>query len=419
MRIGVITERDLEDKKLREKTTGISASDAVRDLTSGKPYVFMVMPYKAGYLQFEKVRGVVEKAIGYECVRADKVHGASENVLTKIQFMIERAELVIADISKYKRVSPNVFYEIGWAHASGKTLLILCKEDQKIPTDLKGLEYLEYSDSAEGDELFRERLTKALCQNVGRRVALLKDMLRARKPTPCYIVANPRYPGEDTVIQGQASHSRTFGDDLGILGLSSAFGRFMPEAAEVELIPAQYCPKNLHKTPKNLYIIGSRKNNTFAGKMANRLQKNAKVRWCFAPPKGKKEEGDWQVMLYRCENGKRVPLDGTRERRGPKEGLIYTKDYGVILRAPHPDFPEHLVMIMAGAHSLGTAAACLAATRSPLINSIEKKLGSGMVGDKDRAMWVLVEGTVSERDNLLDEEGVAVLEAGFFEYKKS
>ena len=69
---------------------------------------------------------------------------------------------------------------------------------------------------------------------------------------------------------------------------------------------------------------------------------------------------------------------------------------------------------MAGAHSLGTGAACLAATRSSLIQEIRSRLPEGVLEDKKRTFWVLVKGTASERDYLLDEDGVTIEDAGAY-----
>ncbi len=52
------------------------------------------------------------------------------------------------------------------------------------------------------------------------------------------------------------------------------------------------------------------------------------------------------------------------------------KDYGIIIRGPHhPSSPNNkMVMILAGSRSIGTGAACLAATSSTLIEKIQQKL---------------------------------------------
>ena len=68
---------------------------------------------------------------------------------------------------------------------------------------------------------------------------------------------------------------------------------------------------------------------------------------------------------------------------------------------------------MAGPHTLGTAAACLAATRPGRIEQIKAKLPVG-VEDKSSTFWVLVRGRASAKDSLIDEDGVEILEAGVY-----
>jgi hypothetical protein len=71
--------------------------------------------------------------------------------------------------------------------------------------------------------------------------------------------------------------------------------------------------------------------------------------------------------------------------------------------------------MLAGAHSLGTGAACLAATRSALIRKLREKLPAGALEDKQKTFWALVKGEVNKDDFLLDENGVTIEEAGVYE----
>ena len=71
------------------------------------------------------------------------------------------------------------------------------------------------------------------------------------------------------------------------------------------------------------------------------------------------------------------------------------------------------MLILAGAHSLGTAAACLAATRSPLVKMIKDALPADIdLANKAQPFWVLVRGEASPTDNLLDEKDVTIVETG-------
>jgi nucleoside 2-deoxyribosyltransferase len=56
---------------------------------------------------------------------------------------IREADLIIADVS---RPNPNVFYEMGFAHALRKPTILLfdIKSGSSLPSDLAGLEYIAY-----------------------------------------------------------------------------------------------------------------------------------------------------------------------------------------------------------------------------------------------------------------------------------
>ncbi len=395
------------------RTESNAIGGIIHELTSGKPYVFVIMTYNSRYAFFEHIAGMVRAGVGLACIRADHVKAAGHDLLAKIHLLIERAELVIAEISD---PSPNVFYEVGYAVAHKKPLLLLVRQNTEIPTDLKGRELIEYTESQKGMTLFDDEFCAHLKQRVNSQTALLRDMLEAETPQPAYIVASPKYPEPSTSrILGQVYDRRTFGDNLGVLGLLSAFGAMMGETRGVELISAQYGPRDLIDADLNLYLIGSRKVNPIAGAMLRLLQGNRQPQWCFDPYPGEKEDENWRVALYRTpgDNDTR-PHGKTESRHG---GIVHTLDHGIIVRGPHPHHPRRLVLIMAGAHSLGSGAACLAATRSPLILKIKESLQSKNVdiADKKRTFWVLVKGEANKTDGLLDVEGVSIVETGVYD----
>jgi hypothetical protein len=382
------------------------------ELTKGRPFVFVAMAYESGFSVYDHIATVVEKELGLLCIRADHVSGSGHDLLAKIHLLIERAELVIGEITGDR---PNVYYEVGFAVGRQKPVLLLIHSGSKVPTDLQGREIIEYRDSKDGREIFELRLREHLRLRVHSQVPLLRDMLESLRPRPAYIVASPRYPTPTrSRILGQVYDRRTFSDNLGILGLISAFGSFLGEPDGIELIGAQYGPRDLETRDLNLYLIGSRKANPIAGVMLELLHNGRAPRWTFAPYPGENEDGDWRVALYRDPNDSESRVRGsTCERDG---GIVHDVDHGIIVRGPHPHHPERLVMIMAGAHSLGTGAACLAATRSVLIRRIRSLLKEQGVdlADKHQTWWVLVRGTACANDGLLDVDGVEVLEAGCY-----
>jgi hypothetical protein len=397
------------------KSESYALGNVLQELTKGRPFVFVIMAYKSGFPLYERIAAVVQAEVRLACIRADHVSGSGHDLLAKIHLLIERAELIIAEITER---SPNVFYEIGYAVAQQKPLLLLIRKGKGVPTDLKGRELIEFRETKEGMELFDHRLREHLSVRVNSRVALLRDMLEAEYPRPAFIVASPRYPSPTQArIKGQIYDHRTFGDNLGVRGLISAFGSMFGETDGVELVSAQYGPPDLLKRDVNLYLIGSQKVNPTSGAMLAALQKQFEPRWSFGPfPQHQPTTGDWRVALYRTDGGKASPLLGAMKKWGKSRELIHSEDYGIIVRGPHPHCRGRMVLIMAGAHSLGTGAACLAATRSVLIRQIKDALPGGVdFADRNRTFWVLVKGKSSEKDRLLDEAGVKVVEAGCWE----
>lgn len=386
--------------------------DVLQELTKGQPFIFVIMAYKSGYQLFERIASVVHHEVGLACIRADQVSGSGHDLLAKIHLLIQRSELVIAEISDK---SPNVFYEIGYAVGFQKPLLLLTRKGKEVPTDLKGRELIEYLETREGMEYFDHRLREHLNVRVNSRIALLRDMLEAENPRPAYIVSSPRYPSPtESRIKGQLYDHRTFGDNLGVRGLMSAFGSIFGETEGVELISAQYGPPDLLKRDVNLYLIGSQKVNPTAGTMLSLLQQNSGCKFFFGPhPQNAEAVGDWHVVLYRDIRGQEEALVGTMTEWGENKEMIHNEDYGIIVRGPHPFCSNRVVLIMAGAHSLGTGAACLAATRSVLLRKVKQALPESVdFADKSQPFWVLVKGTGSKTDRLLDEADVQIVEAG-------
>lgn len=391
----------------------MNVRDMVRVLTGGRPYVFMIMAFERERRKlYECIGEIAEDRFGVACVRADHVRSSGHDLRAKIHYLIDRAEVVIAEISESR---PNVFYEIGYAVGVRKPPLLLVQKGSDVPTDLKGLELVEYDNTWEGLDDFRRQFSDHLRFRMNTELALLRDMLEAPAAQPSYIVASPKYPGAHSRIKGQVYDTRTFGDHLGILGLISAFGRMWGEGQGVELISAQHAPPDLLERDINLYLIGSRRVNTPAGAMLGRLQQGREPNWAFDPtPSCDREEGDWRAALYRTLGGTRAPVQGKLERLGELKEDVWTEDYGILVRGPHPGHPERVALVLAGPHSLGTGTACLAATRSTLIQKIRSKLPPGVLEDKSKAFWVLAKGTVNREDFLLDEEGVSIEDAGVY-----
>ncbi len=404
--------------------------EEIRRLTGGKQFLFVIMAYhrhkaprKNKEAVFRTIRDVARDEFNLSCIRADHVASSGHDLLATIHELIDRAELVIAEITdpEPEKPSPNVFYEIGYAVGKGKKPLLLVESGHGVPTDLQGKRVIEYEDTFSGIDDFKEILAEHLRSRLNAELAVLHDMLDPPRPGSSFIVASPKYPGEHSRIKGQVYDSRTFGDHLGILGLISAFGSMYGEVKELDLISGQHAPPDISDWDINLYLIGSRKVNTPVGQMLERLQAGHWPQWKFAPTPDWEagDSGDWPVALYRISSASDAPIliKGKAEQLGENKEWVWITDYGLIVRGPHPN-PKHsgrLVLIMAGPHSLGTGAACLVVTRSSLIRKLRDKLPPGVLEGKQKTFWALVKAEASPGDFLLSEDGVTVEEVGVYD----
>jgi hypothetical protein len=112
--------------------------------TSPRPFAFVLMPFAASYDDvFHLAIGEACKEAGAYAERVDH-QIFSGNILERVFNQIAKADLVIADMSER---NANVFYEVGYAHALGKTTLLLTRDAADIPFDLQQFPHIVYGSS--------------------------------------------------------------------------------------------------------------------------------------------------------------------------------------------------------------------------------------------------------------------------------
>lgn len=129
------------------------ASDVVAVATSMLPKtVFPIMSFKAKYKPVFEVWSNVCEQNGYECNRTD-LTPTTESITPRILKGIQGAPFVLADISE---PSPNVFFEIGYAQALGRTVIMTGQAGIEPPFDVKDLPVIFWNEKKM--EKFRKRL---------------------------------------------------------------------------------------------------------------------------------------------------------------------------------------------------------------------------------------------------------------------
>lgn len=90
--------------------------------TTPKPFVFVLIPFDAEFDDIYKfgIKGAADD-VGAYAERLDE-QIFSEGMLDRIFNQISKADVVVADMTGR---NPNVFYEVGYAHALGKAVLLL------------------------------------------------------------------------------------------------------------------------------------------------------------------------------------------------------------------------------------------------------------------------------------------------------
>ena len=124
--------------------------------TAPKYFCFVLMPFLE---EFNDVYQLGIKAscddAGAYCERVDE-QIFQESILDRIYNQIAKADLVIADMTGR---NPNVFYEVGYAHALNKPTILLTKHADDIPFDLKHFPHIVYEGKI---TTLKEQLTKRI-----------------------------------------------------------------------------------------------------------------------------------------------------------------------------------------------------------------------------------------------------------------
>jgi hypothetical protein len=114
------------------------------------------MPFKSEFSDIYKygIKGAAED-VGAYSERVDE-QDYTESMLDRIYNQINKADVVVADMTGQ---NPNVFYEVGYAHALNKIVLLLTQDSNDIPFDLKHRPHIVYGGQI---EILRNKLAQKL-----------------------------------------------------------------------------------------------------------------------------------------------------------------------------------------------------------------------------------------------------------------
>jgi hypothetical protein len=111
------------------KTMGVTQDD----LNVDPLLVFVLTPFGEEYRESYDAIVKVCHDIGLKCVRGDE-ENASGEILTHILRLMLKARLVIANVGGR---NPNVYYELGLAHALDKSTILVSQELEGVAFDIR------------------------------------------------------------------------------------------------------------------------------------------------------------------------------------------------------------------------------------------------------------------------------------------
>lgn len=132
--------------------------DDVRALAE-VPKAFVVMQFGAPFDSiYQDVIAPVALEMGFLAERADDFQGPGI-ILRDIIETILTSGVVIAEITP---PNPNVFYELGYAHALGKPTILLAERGLQLPFDVSGYRVIFYDNTIAGKQAVEDALRKHL-----------------------------------------------------------------------------------------------------------------------------------------------------------------------------------------------------------------------------------------------------------------
>jgi len=171
--------RVLDVSSGHDRTPGNTATfkklDRAVKVESGES-CFVMMPFAAPHGDYySKIyKPAIEKA-GLRPVRADTEIFGTGKIMDQIWSGIHAAKVLVAEMTTR---NPNVFYELGLAHALEKPVVLVCGNESDVPFDLKHIRVIYYDTS---DPFWGNKLMDKVAENILSAIANPEEAVLKRK----------------------------------------------------------------------------------------------------------------------------------------------------------------------------------------------------------------------------------------------
>jgi FixJ family two-component response regulator len=120
-------------------------SKAKKRRARGKRQVLVLMPFAREFDEIYSTVKDVFEGLDYRCERMDELQYVGD-VIAMLYNKLEESEFILADITGN---NANVFYEMGYADALSKTVIILKHQSSTAPFDVHVRRFVTYEEKAE------------------------------------------------------------------------------------------------------------------------------------------------------------------------------------------------------------------------------------------------------------------------------
>jgi tetratricopeptide (TPR) repeat protein len=170
--------------------------------------VLMPFQHQDGDIYREEIVPAIS-SVSLQSVRLDQLT-STDVLISSIWQAINSARIIIADLTGK---NPNVFYELGLAHALGKPTLILSESLDDVPFDIRHLRIIRYEPSGRIPGALRRRISDALREMISREQDFVlftedKGIDTERPPESQHMLARAAVSdAENALQQGRASEA--------------------------------------------------------------------------------------------------------------------------------------------------------------------------------------------------------------------
>lgn len=138
------------------RAVGITADDMKID----QNLVFVLTPFHSDSAEVFGIIVEVCRELGLRALRGDEEFVAGD-VFSHILKLIVRARIIVANIQER---NPNVYYELGLAHALDKTTILVARQPEDVPFDVRAKKLVLFHAVSELRDKLQLELARSLAQ---------------------------------------------------------------------------------------------------------------------------------------------------------------------------------------------------------------------------------------------------------------